>query len=172
MDIVLKDVNGDRVGTWSRGIMVPDFGEDKLAHSSLILADQMERVPSKNVGSGNFVIGNTRVRPRVEDPGKPASFKRDQKANFWMQVYNLGINDQTKKPSATVEYDIINVGTNKAVAKLTESTDQMGNLGDQMTLEKSLPLNALEPGLYQITIKVNDNVSKQSIAPTVKFAVE
>jgi GWxTD domain-containing protein len=173
MDLVLKDVNGDRVGTWSKGIMVPDFGEDRLAASTLILADQMERVPAKNVGSGNFVIGNTKVRPRVEDStGKPVSFKRDQKVNFWMQVYNLGINDQTKKPSATVEYDIVDVSKNKPVVHTVEQSEQMGNVGDQMTLEKSLPLGNLEPGLYQISIKVSDNISKQTITPTAKFVIE
>ncbi len=172
MDIVLKDVNGDRVGTWSRGIMVPDYGDEKLAASTLIVADQMEKVPVRNVGTGSFVIGNTKVRPRVEDaPGKPVSFKRDQKANFWMQVYNLSIDQQTKKPSATVEYDIVEVANNKPVVHAQETTAQMGNLGDQLTLEKSLPLGGLAPGLYQITIKVNDNVSKQSIAPSAKFEV-
>src|SRR6266705_6100839 len=64
-DIVVKDVNGDRVGTWSRGIVVPEFSDDRLAASSLIVADMMESVPSKNVGTGSFVIGTTKVRPRV-----------------------------------------------------------------------------------------------------------
>ena len=89
-----------------------------------------------------------------------------------MQVYNLGINDQTKKPSATVEYDIVDVAKNKPIVHTVESTDQMGNVGDQMTLEKSLPLTSLEPGLYQITIKVSDNVLKQTITPTAKFVIE
>ncbi|MBV9087825.1 MAG: GWxTD domain-containing protein [Acidobacteriaceae bacterium] len=173
MDLVLKDVNGDRVGTWSRGITVPDFSDDRLAASSLILADQMERVPAKNVGSGNFVIGNTKVRPRVEDAtGKPVSFKRDQRVNFWMQVYNLGISEQTKKPSATVEYDIVDVAKNKPVVHAVEKTEQMGNVGEQMTLEKTLPLTSLEPGLYQVTIKISDNISKQTITPTAKFVIE
>ena len=59
-DVVVKDVNGDRVGTWSHGVLVPEFNEDKLASSSLILADHMEKVPTKNVGSGSFVIGETK----------------------------------------------------------------------------------------------------------------
>src|SRR6185437_14618667 len=47
-DIVVKDVNGDRMGTWSRGLLVPDMGDDKgLTSSTLILADVMEKVPSK-----------------------------------------------------------------------------------------------------------------------------
>src|SRR4051812_20190092 len=38
LDLVLKDVNGDRVGTWSKGVVVPEFADDKLASSTLILA--------------------------------------------------------------------------------------------------------------------------------------
>src|SRR5438309_7599520 len=64
-DVAVKDVNGDRKGSWSRGVVVPDFSDDKLATSTLIVADQMEAVPSKNVGTGSFVIGTTKVRPRV-----------------------------------------------------------------------------------------------------------
>ena len=29
--------------------------------------------------------------------------------NLWMQVYNLQSDDKTKKPSAKIEYDIVNV---------------------------------------------------------------
>jgi GWxTD domain-containing protein len=173
VDVVVKDVNGDRVGTWSRGIVVPEYSEDKLSASSLILADQMEKVPAKNVGSGNFVIGTTKVRPRVEPAdGKPASFKKNQAVNIWMQVYNLGMEKQTNKPSATVEYEVVNMVTKKTVVKATETTAQMGNVGDQLTLEKKLPLAGMEPGTYQITIKVNDNLSQQTISPTARFAVE
>jgi GWxTD domain-containing protein len=172
-DIVVKDVNGDRVGTWSRGIVVPEYNEDKLANSSLIVADVMEPVAAKNVGTGNFVIGTTKVRPRVpSSDGKPVVFKRNQKMNFWMQVYNLGTDEKTHKPSATVEYNVFNAATNKAVIHTVESTDQMGNLGDQVTLGKSLSAGNLDPGVYRIQIKVNDNISKQSVDPTATFAVE
>ena len=172
LDLVLKDVNGDRVGSWSRGIIVPEFNEDKLAASSLILADVMEKVPTKNVGTGSFVIGDTRVRPRVPDAGKPVSFKRTQRVNFWMQVYNLGVDQETHKPSATVEYEITNMANHKAIVHAVDSTQQMGNVGDQLTLLRSLTLAAVEPGLYQVSIKVDDKVSKQSIAPTATFTVE
>ena len=172
-DIVVKDVNGDRKGTWSKGILVPDFADDRLEASSLIVADQMEPVASKNVGTGSFVIGATKVRPRVPSAdGKPISFKRNQKLNFWMQVYNLSVDDKTHKPSATVEYNVVNATTNKPVIHTVESTDSMGNIGDQMTLQKTLAAANLEPGVYRLQIKVNDNISKQSVVPTATFAVE
>jgi len=174
IDIVVKDVNGDRVGTWSRGIMVPEFSDDKLAASSLILADRMEKVASKNVGAGSFVIGETKLAyPHLDGAdGKPASFKHDQRLSLWMQVYNLQPDDKTKKTSARIEYEIVNLANNQPVLRSSESTDTMGNVGDQITLAKSLALNSFQPGLYKLTVKVDDNVSKQQIAPTVRFAVE
>jgi GWxTD domain-containing protein len=173
VDLVLKDVNGDKVGTWSRGIMVPEYAEDKLAFSSLIVADEMQKVATKSVGAGAFVIGGTKVRPRVEPAnGQPATFRRDQKVNFWMQVYNLGIDQQTHKPSADISYEVVNMSTQKAVVQLAESTQQLGNVGEQVTLEKSLPLRDIPPGTYQITINVKDQISKQNLKSTAKFAVE
>jgi len=173
-DVVVKDVNGDRVGTWSHGVQVPEYADDKLASSSMILADHMEKVPTKSVGSGSFVIGETKFAyPHLDSPdGKPASFKRDQRVNLWMQVYNLQADGATKKASANIEYEIVNVANNQSMLHSSESTDKMGNVGDQITLEKSLALTSFQPGIYKLTIKVADNVSKQQIAPSVRFAVE
>jgi len=173
--VAVKDVNGDRKGVWSRSVVVPEYSEDKLATSSLIVADQMEPVPTKAIGTGSFVIGTTKVRPRVApSDGKPAVFKRDrdQKLNFWMQVYNLGVDEKTHKPSATIEYDITNMTTNKPVVQKVESTDTMGNLGDQVTLQKSIAAANLQPGVYKIEIKVDDKISKQTVDPSAVFAVE
>jgi hypothetical protein len=173
LDVVMKDVNGDKTGIFSRSYTVPDFGDEKLTSSTLILADQMEPVPAREIGTGNFVIGTNKVRPKVQpSDGKPASFTKKEKVNFWLQVYNLGLDQKTNKPSATVEYQVVNTATNQHVLDFTESTAQMGNVGEQVTLARSLPLGQLDPGVYQVTIKVNDQISKQTISPTAKFAVQ
>ena len=67
---------------------------------------------------------------------------------------------------------MVNTATNKHVLDFTESTAQMGNVGEQVTLGKSLQLSQLDPGIYQVTIKVNDQISKQTISPTAKFSVQ
>jgi len=174
LDVVVKDVNGDRVGSWSHGIMVPEYNEDKLASSSLILSDGLEKVATKSVGAGNFVIGQTKfVHPKVAPAdGKPASYHQNQRMSFWMQVYNLQVDEKTKKPSARIEYEIVNLADNKPVLHSSETTEAMGNIGDQVTLEKALPLAGFHPGVYKLTVKVDDNVSKQQITPSVNFAVE
>jgi GWxTD domain-containing protein len=173
IDVAVKDVNGDRSGSWSSRLAVPSYDDDRLASSSLIVADTMQPVSTKEIGTGMFVIGNTKIRPRVASAsGQPVAFKRTQKVYFWMQVYNLGVDDKTHKPSATVEYDVINAATNKAVIHTVETTDQMGNIGDQVTLQKPLSAASLDPGVYRIQIKVNDNISKQTVDPSATFAVE
>ena len=173
MEVILKDVKGDRMGAISKSFVVPAFGDDRLASSSLILADLMEKVPSSSVGAGNFVIDDTKVRPRVESgDGKPASFRHDQKMNVWMQVYNLGIDGQSNKPSATIEYEVVNAATNAAVLHLEDSTAAMGSTGDKITLRQSVALDKVPAGAYRLTIKVNDQVSGQRLSPSVNFLVE
>lgn len=173
MEVVVKDIKGDRVGSLSKAITVPEFGDEKLSASSLILADKMEKVARANVGAGFCVIDDIKVCPRVEPAdGKPAGFRRDQRVNFWMQVYNLGIDEQSKKPSATIEYDVVNIATNKPVAHIVESTDKRGDLGDKITLGQSMPLASLEPGTYRLTIRVNDNISRRTISPSASFRVQ
>jgi GWxTD domain-containing protein len=178
VDIVIKDVNNpDHVGTWRRSINVPKFDDDELAHSSLILADVMERVPSKDIGAGNFVIGNTRIRPRVSaSQAVPITFHRNQNLNFWMQVYNLGIDERNKQNGATIEYQIKNLGLpdDKAVIfTASETTNKLSPNADQVTLEKSLPLASLQPGKYQVSIKVNDPVrNNKHFIESATFTIE
>ena len=174
IDIGIKDVNNpDHVGIWGQGILVPKFDEDKLSASSLILADKMERVPSKQIGTGNFIIGNTYVRPRVmATEATPASFKRDQRLNFWMQVYNLGIDEKSRQNDATIQYQIIDSASNQPIVTTSEDSRALGPNQDQVTLEKSMPLTSLQPGKYMVKISVNDSVSKQTIAQTAPFTVE
>jgi GWxTD domain-containing protein len=173
VEIAIKDVNNpDHIGTWRRSVDVPKFDEDRLASSSLILADQMERVPSKDVGTGNFVIGNTKIRPRVPATiSTPVTFHRGQNLNFWMQVYNLGIGDN-KKNDATIEYQVLDLATNTQILNSSEQASKLNPNADQLTLEKTMPLASLEPGRYQVTIKVNDGISKQQIAQSAPFTVE
>jgi len=82
------------------------------------------------------------------------------------------VDEKTHKPSATFEYDITNLATNKQVVQKTESTDTMGNIGEQVTLQKSIKADNLQPGTYKIEIRVSDNISKQTINPSALFAVQ
>jgi GWxTD domain-containing protein len=174
LDIAIKDVNNpDHVGLFGRSLEVPTFHDEKLATSSLILADEMNEVSSREIGEGSCVIGNTHICPRVTaNPATPVSFRRNQDLNFWMQVYNLGIDDATKSNQATVTYQIIDTATNTVVFEKELASKDLGAHSDQLTVEKSLPMAGLQPGKYKVTIKINDTISKQEIAQSAPFVVE
>ena len=174
VEVVIKDVNNpDHIGRWERSLNVPRYDDDRLSTSSLILASQMERVPSRDIGAGNFVIGDTHITPRVSTGiGVPVTFHRAQNLNFWMQVYNLGIDEKSKQNGATIQYEILDKTTNKTVLATQELTSKTNPNADQVTIEKSLPLASLQPGKYEVSIKVDDGVSKQQIAESAPFIVD
>jgi GWxTD domain-containing protein len=174
IDIAIKDVNNpDHVGVWAQAITVPRYDDDRLAASSLILADSMHRVPSKDIGAGSFIIGNTYVRPRVTtNPASPATFRRDQNLNFWMQVYNLGLDEKSKQNNVRISYQILNSTTNKSILDAQEDSKKLSTSSDQLTLEKTLPLAGVEPGKYIVKISVADDVTRQQIAQSAPFTVE
>jgi len=174
LDIAIKDVNNpDHMGLYGSSLDVPTYHDEKLATSSLILGDEMNTVSSRDIGEGSCVIGNTHICPRVaKNRATPVSFKRDQQLNFWMQVYNLTINDATKSNEATVVYQIIDTTSNTVVFEKQLDSKDLGPHSDQLTLEKTLPMAGLQPGKYKVTIKVNDTISKQEIAQSAPFVVE
>jgi hypothetical protein len=184
LDIAIKDENNkDHMGYYGRGIEVPTYHDEKLGTSTLILADQMNTVSSREIGSGNFIIGNTFIRPRVSSslkPNAPVTFKRSQQLNFWMQVYNLGIDEATKSNQATLTYQIVKTTPATASTSAADTvvfekqldSKDLGAHSDQMTVEKTLPISGLEPGKYKVTIKINDAISKQEIAQSAPFVVE
>jgi GWxTD domain-containing protein len=164
LDLVLKDINSGNVGTINQRLAVPRYPDEKLSLSSLILADTVENIPSSQIASGSFILGSTKVRPNVKD-----EFKRDRSLNLWFQVYNLKLDEATHKPSVTVETLISRNG--QEVEKSVEQANELSSAAAQMTLSKSLSLNEFEPGEYTVQVKVTDNLTKEIIASTEKFAV-
>jgi GWxTD domain-containing protein len=174
LDIAIMDVeNKDHKGYYGRSLEVPTYHDDKLSTSSLILADQMNTVSSHEIGSGNFIIGNTFIRPRVgATPSTPVKFKRAQQLSFWMQVYNLQVDEATKSNQATVTYQIIDTASNAVDFEKQVESKELGAHSDQLTVEKTLPLAGLQPGKYKVMIKIIDGISKQEIAQSAPFVVE
>jgi GWxTD domain-containing protein len=174
LDIAIKDVNNpDHMGYFGQGIDVPSFRDDKLETSTLILADQMNAVDSHSIGTGNFIIGNTYVRPRVSpNPATPVVFKRGQQLNFWMQVYNLSIDEATKSNSATVTYEIKDTAAGTVLLTQQVASKDIDAHSDQLTIEKGFKVAGLQPGKYTVIIRINDAISKQEIAQSAPFVVE
>ena len=164
LNIVLKDLNSGNVGTLESRLAVPRFEEDRLAHSSLILAESLERAPLRQVGLGQFVIGDTKIRPSVGE-----KFRQNQRMGIYLQIYNLGIDEATNKPRVSIDYTIVN--GDKVVFQHSETTADLDRPGQQITLEKLLPLKSFEPGKYRLNIKITDQIRQQHLEPSVDFRI-
>ena len=166
LNVVSKDVIGGNMNNYEIALDVPRFDDEKLGMSSVILADMIEKVPTKQIGAGQFVIGSSKVRPRMGE-----SFRRDEKMGIFANFYNFSPDEKSKKPNGTIEYEIVNSANLKVLEFTEEVKDIVGASANQVTIEKLLPLQSLEPGRYTLKMKVTDKNSNQILTPSTIFTV-
>jgi GWxTD domain-containing protein len=167
LDIVIKDVNSGNVGVVNTRLPVPRFQDDELSASSLILADDIQRVSSKDIGLGQFVLGDVKVRPRMD-----GTFTQNDSMGVYLQVYNLKVDEKTHKPDTSVEYRVMQGKGTAPVLKFEVPADKLPQHGEEMTLENLITLGSLAPGKYHLEVAVTDNLAKQTITPAADFTVK
>jgi GWxTD domain-containing protein len=169
LDIVVKDVNSGNVGVVNARLDVPRFSDDQLSNSSLILADDIQRVSSKDIGLGQFVLGDLKVRPKLDQ-----TFTPDDSMGVFLQVYNLKVDDKTHKADASVEFRVTKAEKDQTapILKFDLPANKIPEHGEEMTLANEITLGSLAPGKYKLEVAVTDNVTKQTITPTTEFTVK
>lgn len=165
LDLVIKDVSSGNVGAVNTRLAVPRYDDEKLEASSLILADQIEHVPAKQVGTGQFVLGSSKVRPRLQ-----ADFTTADKLGIYLQIYNLKGDDKTHKNDAAFTYTVKK--GDQQVMQFKETSADLKQTGDQVTIERLLPLATLAPGKYTLEVLATDLVSKSTVSKTADFTVK
>ena len=166
MSIVVKDMNSGNASVITKLLTVPRYPEDKLQLSSLITALKVEPLPPTEVGTGRFALGGQKVWPNVTGEFHR---DRDKNVNLYFQVYNLKLDEKTRKPSATVQ--IVLTRNNQEVKKIVEQSSELANAASQMTVVRSIPTADLEPGQYGVTVRVTDNLTKEVTAGKDTFVV-
>jgi GWxTD domain-containing protein len=167
LNVVVKDVIGGNMNNYEMALNVPHFDDEKLSSSTLILADLIEKVPTRSIGAGQFVVGDSKVRPRLSD-----TFRHDEKMGIYLQLYNFGPDEKTQKPNGTVQYEVLKNGTNEKIFDFSEDVAKMPDASaQQVTIEKILPLQTLKPGQYTLKMKVTDRNRNQTLTPSATFTV-
>lgn len=165
LDLVVKDVQSGNVGAVNTRLAVPRYDEEKLEASSLILADQIEHVPAKQVGTGQFVLGSSKVRPRLD-----ADFTTADKLGIYLQVYNLKPDEKTHKSSAAFTYTVRK--GDQQIMQFKETSEDMKQTGDQVTIERLLPLATLAPGKYTLEVSATDKLAQATISRSADFSIK
>jgi GWxTD domain-containing protein len=166
LNVVAKDVVGGNMNNYEMALNVPRMEEDVLFASSLVLADVLEKVPTRSIGTGQFVIGTSKVRPRVGE-----TFRRHEKMGIYMKLYNFQPDEQSGKPKGEIVYEIVRDSDNKPVLEFVEEAAALEGSAAQATIEKLLPLANFEPGKYTLKVKVVDKLKNASLTQSAQFTV-
>jgi len=165
LDIVLKDINSNNVGVIDARLAVPPYDDDKLDASTLILADMIQPVATNQIGVGQFVIGELKVRPKLDQ-----SFTSDQPLGIYLQFYNFKMDDKTHRNDASIMIKVTQ--GDHEIARVVESGDQLQENGEQVTIHSLVPLTAFAPGQYHLEIQATDQITKQTITRSSDFTVK
>ncbi len=165
LDIVVKDVNSGNVGAVNTRLAVPRYDDEKLEASSLIIADQIEHVPAKQIGTGQFVLGSSKVRPKLD-----ANFTTAEKMGIYLQIYNLKPDEKTHKSDASFVYTVKK--GDQQVMQFKETSAEMKQTGDQVTIERLLPLATLAPGKYTLEVSATDKLAQSTISRSAEFSIK
>src|SRR5882762_7630868 len=165
LDVVVKDVESGNVGIVQTALRVPRFEDQTLGASSLILADQIEPVPATKLGLGPFVFGSYKVRPRLSH-----EFSQSESLGLFLQLYNLQPDEALRKSSVFATYRLLRA--QKEVWSATETSDSIRQTGEQVTLNRLIPMSSFAPGRYTLQVEVRDRVSGQSISRDAEFTLK
>ena len=163
VDVIVRDIQSGAAGIKHVGFVVPMFPADRLSASSVVLAAKLENVES-GAAIGPFNIGTTKVIPNLS-----GVFKRNQPVGIYLQIYNAAIDQTTLRPAADAEYVLLKNG--KEISKQTEDWREINDAGQRLTLSRLIDSRQLEPGEYQVQIRIRDHVSGQTIAPSATFTI-
>lgn len=164
LDVVVKDAESGNVGVIGTAIRVPQYEEGVLSASSLVLADKIEPVPSNEFGLGQFVFGAYKVRPRLSH-----TFKNEENLGIFLQLYNLKNDEVLNATSLAVTYRLLR--DHQQIWTSAEGSSSIRRDGEQITLNRRLPLAAFAPGHYTLEIKVQDDFSHQIVTRTAEFEI-
>ena len=165
LDLVVKDTVNGNLGVFNTALRVPHFEDDKLDASSLILADQIEKVASPQTGAGQFVLNSYKVRPRLSQ-----EFSSTEKLGIFLQLYNLKLDEILRKTSVSVAYRITK--DQQEIWRAVETADHLRQGGEQLTIERLIPIDALLPGRYTIEVTAIDLLSNETVIRNAEFMVK
>src|SRR5215469_1718509 len=151
LDLVIKDTVSGNIGTLGTALRVPRFEEGTLDASSLILAEHIEPVASAQIGIGQFVLGAYKVRPRLSQ-----EFSSSDSLGIYLQLYSQKLDEATHKTKVSVAYRVTQTKDQKEVWREVESADHLHQGGEQLTIERLVPVNTLAPGNYTMEVTAID----------------
>ena len=167
LDLVLKDVNSNAMGTQSVGLLVPKYGDAGLQSSSILLANKLSKAPKSADQLQQFIIGDMKIVPNVKSELEPG-----QSLIAYMQIYNMEIDQTNQRPSLDISFVVKRDGkTIKEIKSNAENSEQLF-YGKRVVVVGLIPLKDTAPGKYSLDIKVLDKISNRRLTTSTNFKIK
>lgn len=149
----LKDKDSEKYTLRIVDIEVPNFWSEELIVSTPILTGNVENIGMISQDDvSTFIFGQFRANPRWD-----MVFKRSETLNFLYKIYN--IKTENKKCSLLTE---ITLKSDKKTYQLPPDTSEMEvpeGATHALVGGYPVPLNLIEPGKYELTVKITDKIA-------------
>jgi hypothetical protein len=158
VDAVAYDALSSKASVNRCVLEIPAAGENDLRLSSVIIIQRAEQVKEK-IDSPFLVGDQLLVYPNLGEPVR----KSAKQMGFYFNVYTA--KGSTEAPNLTLEV----LQNNKSVAKVPLKLGAPDAKG-RIQYASALPLDSLNPGIYELKISVSD--AKSAVSRSAAFTVE
>lgn len=164
LELAVRDNASNTIRTAVDTLRVPDFEQQSLALSSVVLADQIVKMDSPPPAGTKepFMFGEFEAVPNFA-----RTFSSRGALNLYFEAYNLALDDEGKN-SLKLSYRFQREGARyrEVPATYLYPTDQ-----PQRSIMSAIPLKDFIPGDYTLVIEVTDQVSGKTATAEEGFQV-
>jgi hypothetical protein len=175
-----KNAPPPKVSAVKQTVKVPDFWNNELATSSVIVAQRIDPLPApltpQQQADRPYALGAMEILPTFE-----TKFTKKAELSTFMLIYNPKV-DSANKPDVSVEYNFYQKLPGSPEKFFNKTNPQNLNAqtlppqfdlaaGHQLQSGQAVPLASFPEGDYRLEIKVTDKIANKTLTREINFTV-
>ena len=175
-----KNAPPPKMSLLKQSVTVPDFWNDELSTSSVIVAQRIDPLPApltpQQQADRPYALGMMEIVPSFD-----TKFAKKAELSTFMLIYNPKV-DAANKPDVTVEYNFYQKPAGAPEKFFNKTNPQALNAqtlppnfdlaaGHQLQSGQAVPLASFPEGDYRLEIKVTDKIANKTLTRELNFTV-
>ncbi|MBN1222645.1 MAG: GWxTD domain-containing protein [Candidatus Aminicenantes bacterium] len=154
--LVLDNFSG-KIGTRHEEISVPEFGEEFLSISDIILSSKRENIQD------NTIAGDQELASQIT-----STFKAGEEMDVLVEIYGLALDATSGHHSFAAEYLFLDEG--KILARIPY-VEEAPSAEKDVRIQSTLKLKNFKPGDYKLRFRVIDKVTGSEVQKEIPYRV-
>ena len=175
-----KNAAPAKISALKQTVTVPDFWNNELATSSVIVAQRIDPLPApltpQQQADRPYALGMMEILPTFD-----TKFTKKAELSTFMLIYNPKV-DSANKPDVSVEYNFYQKLAGQPEKFFNKTNPQNLNAqtlppnfdfaaGHQLQSGQAVPLASFPEGDYRLEIKITDKIANKSLTREINFTV-